>query len=68
MQRQGVEPEVITDNGLIRTREKGQQPERALELFEATQRQGVVPNVITCNSLISTCEKGKLPERALELW
>ena len=67
MQRQGVEPEVVTDNSLIRTREKGKQPERALELFEATQGQGVVPNVINCNRLISTCEKDKLPERALEL-
>jgi pentatricopeptide repeat protein len=43
MQRQGVVPNVITFNALISACEKGQEPERALELFEAMQRQGVVP-------------------------
>ena len=58
MQRQGVVPNVITYTSLISSCEKGQQPGRALELFEAMQRQGVVPDVIICTSLISTCEKG----------
>ena len=48
--------------------EKGKQPERALELFEAMKRKGLLPDVITYIALISACEKGKLPERALELF
>ena len=66
MQRQGVVPDVITYNALISACEKGKQPERALQLFEA-MKQGLVPKVITNNTLISACEKGKQPERALEL-
>ena len=53
---------------MISACEKGKQPERALEVFQAMQRQGVVPNVITYNAVISACEKGKQPERALEVF
>jgi pentatricopeptide repeat protein len=56
MQRQGVLPDVITYSALISACEKGKQPERALELFEAMQRQGVVPDVITYSALVSACE------------
>ena len=52
-------PEVITFSALISACEKGKQPGRALELFEAMQRQGVVPDVITYNALINACDKGK---------
>ena len=57
MQPHGM-PTFITYSALISACEKGKQPERALEVFEAMQLQGIVPNVITCNALISTCEKG----------
>ena len=43
----------VTYSALISACEKGKQPERALELFEAMQRQGLVPDVITYNALIS---------------
>ena len=62
MKQQGMVPNVITYSALISACEKGKQPERALELFEAMKRQGVVPNVITYNALISACEKGKQPD------
>ena len=65
MNRQGMVRDVIIYSALISACEKGKQPERALELFEAMKRQGVVPDVITYNALISACEKGKQPERAL---
>ena len=39
--------DVVTYNALISACQKGKQPERALEVFEAMQRQGVVSNVIT---------------------
>ena len=61
-------PDIITYNALISACENGNQPERALELFEAMQRQCMVPNIITYNVLISTCEKCQQPERALELF
>ena len=51
-------PNVSTYNAVISACEKGKQPERALEVFQAMQRQGVVPNVITYSALISTCEEG----------
>ncbi len=38
MQRQGLVPNVITYTAFIRACEKGEQSERALELFEAMQR------------------------------
>jgi len=44
-------PNVITYNTLISACEKGKQPERALELFEAMQRQGVVPDVMPESTL-----------------
>ena len=67
MQRQGLVPDVITYNALISACEKGKQPERALELFEAMQRQGLVPNVITYNALISACEGSHLWELTLDV-
>ena len=51
-------PNVIRDNALIIACDKGQQPEQALELFQAVQRQGMMPNMITCSALISACDKG----------
>ena len=51
MQRQDVVPNVTTYSALISACEKGKQPERALELFEAMQRQGVVPNVMPESTL-----------------
>ena len=66
MSWQAVVPGVITYSALINACEKGKQPERALEVFEAVKRQGVVPNTITYSTLISACEKGKQPEQALE--
>ena len=62
MKQQGLLPNVITYNALISACEKGKQPERALELFEAMQQRGVVPNVITYSALISVCEKANQPE------
>ena len=59
MQRLGVVPDAITYNALISACEKGKQPGRVLELFEAMQRQCVVPNAITYSTLISAYEKGK---------
>ena len=61
-------PNVYTYSALISACEKGKQPERALELFEAMQRQDKVPSVITYNALISACEKGKQPEQAFEVF
>ena len=63
-------PNVITYSALISACEKGKQPERAVELFDAMKRQSVVPNVITYrySALISACAKGKQAERALELF
>ena len=51
---QGVLPNVITYNALISAGEKGQQPGRALKIFEAMVQQGVVPDAITYNALVST--------------
>ena len=60
--------DVITYSALISACEKGKQPDRALELFEAMKQQGVIPNTITYSALISACEKGKQLERALEFF
>ena len=51
--------DAFTYNALISACEKGKQPERALNVFQAMAEQGVLPNVITYNALISTCEKGR---------
>jgi pentatricopeptide repeat protein len=59
MQRYGVVPDVITYSALISACEKGRQPERALELFEAMQRQGVVPDVITYSAMIMALSQCK---------
>ena len=65
MEQQGRLPNAIVYSALISTCEKGNQLERAIEVFAAMEQQGVVPNAITHNALISACEKGKQPERAL---
>lgn len=59
-------PSPITYNALISACEKGKLPERALEIFKATQLQGVLPDIITFNALISAC--GKQPGEALEVF
>ena len=45
-------PNVITYNAMISACEKGKQPERALELFDAMKQQSMVPDVMTYNALI----------------
>ena len=55
-------------SALISACEKGKQPERALEMFQAMQRQGMVPDIITHSAVISACEKGKQLEWALEVF
>ena len=55
MDRQGLVPNVITYNTMIRASEKGELPELALEIFAALEQQGLVPDVITHSGLISTC-------------
>ena len=59
---------MITYSALISACEKGDQPERALEMLEIMQQQGVVPGAITFNTLISTCEKGEQPKQAVEVF
>jgi len=68
MQRQGVVLKVITYGALIGACVKAEQPERALELFQAMQRHGIVPDAIIYSVLISACGTGKQPKRALELF
>ena len=53
---------------MISACEKGKQPERALQLFEAMKQQGVVPDEITYSALISACKKGKQPDLARQLF
>ena len=64
MKQQGMLSDVITYNALISACEKGNQPQQALQLFEAMRQQGMLPDVITHSVLISTCEKRKQLERA----
>merc|ERR1712050_239391 len=56
---------VFTYNALISAFAKVNQPEQALEVFQAMQQRGVAPNAITYNALVSACEKGNQPKRAL---
>ncbi len=63
-----MRPDEITYSALINACQKGKQPERALELFEAMKQQGIVPDEITYSALLSACEKGKQTVRALELF
>ena len=58
MWHQGVVPDVITRNAVISACEKGQQLERAFQVFQAAQRQSMVPNIITYSASVSACEKG----------
>lgn len=39
-------------NTLIRVCEKGDLPERALELLEAMQRQGMAPDLVTFSNFV----------------
>ena len=64
MQRQALEAIVITYSVIISACDKGQQPERALDLLAES---GIHPNVITYSATISACAKGQQPEHALEL-
>ena len=52
MVQQGVVPDSVTYNALISSCEKGKQPERALQIFAATQLQGMMPDKITYSALI----------------
>jgi len=64
----GLVPDIVTCNSAVSACEKGEQPERALEVFHGLRRQGVTPNAITYNALISAWVKGKQPEPALEVF
>ena len=48
-------PETIIQTALISVCDKGRQPERALELFEAMKQQGVGPDAIAMDALVLTC-------------
>ena len=52
-------PIAITYSALISAHKKGQQPECALEAFQAMQQQRIAPNVITCSALLSALEESK---------
>ena len=62
MQRQSVEPTVISYNAAISGGGKGAQPKQALQLLRKTQRQCVEPDVISYSSAIGACAKGAQPE------
>ena len=57
MKQQSVVPNVITYSTLISACEKGNELERALEIFATMRQEGVVPNVVTYSALISACAK-----------
>ncbi len=52
MQRQSVEPEVISYDAAMCACEKGARPE-----LRGMQLQGVEPDVISCNAAISACAR-----------
>ena len=52
---------ILGDPQVERRREKGHQPERALELLAEMQGRGLEPDVITYSAAISVCEKGHQP-------
>ena len=60
-------PDVIISSAAISACERGTQPRRALELFEAMQNEWLAPNVVTRSAAISACEKGTQAGKALEL-
>ena len=58
MHARGLEPDVITYNVTISAYEKGQQPERAIELLAEMLAHGLKSIEITYDAAISTCVKG----------
>ena len=68
MQRDGIEPDIITYNSLISSFEKGRQSTRAVQTLEQMRRAGVEPDVVSYSSAISACEKSKQSEMALEVF
>lgn len=66
-QRQRV-PNVVTYNALISACDKGSDPDRASEVFEALRGYGVVPTEVTYSAVISACEKGEQFTRALMIF
>ena len=67
MNHNGLEPNTITYNAVISACEKGEWPEKALELLEEMQHNGLEPDMITYSVVISACEKKKWPKKALQL-
>jgi pentatricopeptide repeat protein len=67
MQVRGLAPNVITYSAVISACEKGQQPERVLQLLDEMQVRGPTPNEITYSATISDCVKGQQSVRALVL-
>ncbi len=62
MQRQSVEPDVISYNAAISACEKGAHSEQALQLRREMLRESVEPDVISYSSAIGACAKGAQPE------
>eukprot|EP00747_Dinoflagellata_sp_TGD_P122231 gnl/TRDRNA2_/TRDRNA2_173576_c1_seq18.p2 gnl/TRDRNA2_/TRDRNA2_173576_c1~~gnl/TRDRNA2_/TRDRNA2_173576_c1_seq18.p2 ORF type:complete len:121 (-),score=35.12 gnl/TRDRNA2_/TRDRNA2_173576_c1_seq18:568-930(-) len=67
MEHAGLKPNVVTYSAAISACEKGQQPEKALELLHQMQERKLVPDVVAYSAAISSCERGTKPEKALEL-
>ena len=61
-------PNVVTYSALVSACEKGEQPQRALELFNAMKQQGVLPNGIAYNALVCACKKGQEPNMVLKVF
>merc|ERR1712211_63662 len=69
MHKQSLEPNTITYSAAISACEKGQLPERALELLADMHKQSLEPNSITYSAAISACEKGSCrSERSSSWW
>jgi len=67
MRRKDPEPDVIIYSAVISACEKGQQPERALELLEEMRQERLEANASTFRAVISAGETGMQPEGALVL-
>jgi len=53
LQQAGVQPDIITYNSLISAYSKGEQWERAMQVFKAIPMQGLTPDIPTYNPLLS---------------
>ncbi len=53
MEQHAVVPDAITYIALFSTYEKGKQPERALQVFEAIEQHSVVSTAISYSAVIS---------------